>query len=129
MARGVKVTEVQKEQIAMMLIQGHTYKAIGEAVGLSKQAIFLLAKNDKDVHEKMEELREDIREEILDLATDSLKEALLDETIPSAIKLQYIQTALKYSNAYADQHNLNINSVANINASHLSFDELDKLLK
>ena len=51
----------------------------------------------------LKEHQENYKDEVLNLAIDTVKDALLSDNVPHTIKLGYVQTALKYSGALTEK--------------------------
>lgn len=103
MAQGKKINENTKIKIVELYIQGCTYREIAEACGIHQQTVYKLLHNDTYIKDMLQEHKNNYKDEVLDLAIDTVKDALLSDDVPHTIKLGYVQTALKYSGALTDK--------------------------
>lgn len=103
MAVGQPINTKQKIDIANLYIQGMTYQEIANEVGVSKNSVYRMIKNDYETKELLKEMHRNYKEEILDLCINEMKEILLSEDTSSGLKTTMIATGLKYSGAMVDK--------------------------
>lgn len=103
MAVGQPIRIKQKIEIANLYIQGMTYQEIANAVGVSKNAVYRMIKNDPETQELLKEMHRNYKEEILDICINEMREILLSEETSSGLKTTLIATGLKYSGAMVDK--------------------------
>ena len=101
--KGRAVTTKEKIDIANLYIQGMTYQEIANSVGISKNSVYRMIKNDYETKELLKEMHRNYKEEILDLCVNEMKEILLDEEVSKGLKTTMIATGLKYSGAMVDK--------------------------
>lgn len=107
MAQGKKINENTKIKIVDMHIEGYTYREIAAACKIHQQTVYKLLHNDTYIKDMMKEHQNNYKDEVLDLAIDTVKDALLSDDVPHTIKLGYVQTALKYSGALTEKIEVN----------------------
>ena len=103
MGVGQPIRTNQKIEIANLYIQGMTYQEIANEVGVSKNTVYRMIKNDYETKKLLKEMHRNYKEEILDLCINEMKEILLDEEVSKGLKTTMIATGLKYSGAMVDK--------------------------
>lgn len=101
--KGRAVTTKEKIDIANFYIQGMTYQEIANEVGVSKNSVYRMIKNDYETKELLKEMHRNYKEEILDLCINEMKEILLDDEVSKGLKTTMIATGLKYSGAMVER--------------------------
>lgn len=101
--KGKVLRTKEKIEIANLYIEGMTYQEIANEVGVSKNTVYRMIKNDSETKELLKDMHRDYRDEILDLAINEIKEIFLSEEVSTGLKTTLIPTALKFTGAMVDK--------------------------
>lgn len=101
--KGKVLRTKEKIEIANLYIEGMTYQEIANEVGVSKNTVYRMIKNDYETQQLLKEMHRNYKDEILDLCINEMKEILLDEDVSKGLKTTMIATGLKYSGAMVDK--------------------------
>lgn len=101
--KGKVLRTKEKIEIANLYIEGMTYQEIADEVGVSKNTVYRMIKNDSETKELLKDMHRDYRDEILDLAINEIKEIFLSEEVSTGLKTTLIPTALKFTGSMVDK--------------------------
>lgn len=119
--KGRAVTTKEKIDIANLYIQGMTYQEIANEVGVAKNTVYRMIKNDHETKELLKEMHRNYKDEILDLCVNEMKEILLDDEVSKGLKTTIIATGLKYSGAMVDKVEIKENKELDLDALYREF--------
>lgn len=119
--KGRAVTTKEKIDIANLYIQGMTYQEIANEVGVAKNTVYRMIKNDYETKELLKEIHRNYKDEILDLCVNEMKEILLDDEVSKGLKTTIIATGLKYSGAMVDKVEIKENKELDLEALYREF--------